>query len=212
MTFRHLAAASALTLALAGCGASGPVPASSAALDGALSARAAADAPFGVDPQTGEPLKISPDDAVGRATKKALAWQPDARLVAVAWGVAKFQTTSVCYHVFHSPKAGKLLKIESKLVSFWQNTEEITDKKFTWPAKVMGTLEKYPVSAEQVLAKVREAAGDKKPVSLLVLTKANPLVPPLWWVVAEKDKMVVDAKTGKVWLKFSFDVPNLPFF
>lgn len=210
MMIRRLALGALALVTLAGCGASGLVSAGSAQAPSALGARSAA-APLGVDPVTGEPLKISPDDAQARATKKALAWQPDARLVAVAWGVAKFQTTSVCYHVFHSPKAGKLLKVESKLVSFWQKTEEITDKKFTWPAKLMGTLETYPVSAEQVLEKVREATGSK-PVSLLVLTKANKLVPALWWVMAEEQKMVVDAKSGKVWLKFAFDVPVLPIF
>lgn len=156
---------------------------------------------------------VTPDQALGKARQKATAWQADARLVSVAWGVAKFQTTSIVFHLFHSPKAGKLFLVESKLVSFWQKTREISDKKFTLPALTLGTLGEYPVSAEDALATAKKHLGpdQQRPLAVLALVKPARVLPGVWVMQADTHKCLVHAKSGKVLAHLNWDIPALPF-
>lgn len=186
---------------LAGCAHSGAAP-TSVRPAGAVQA---ADA-------TSDFTDVNPDQAVEKATKKAREWQPDARLVGVFWGVAKFQTTSIIFHFFHSPKAGRVLQVETKLTTLWMGTKEITDRKVTWPAKLLGTLEQYPVTAKDVLEKSKSylPPNQDNPIAALVLWKPNRFTPAFWLVKADQEKLLFHAKSGKVLVHTDFDFPFVP--
>lgn len=193
---------SLLALALlAGCAHSGATP---TATQPAGAFRAAADEPPLTD--------VNPDQAAEKATKKAKEWQADARLIGVVWGVAKFQTTSVVFHFFYSGKAGRILQVQTKLTTWWMDTQEITDRKFTWPARLLGTLETYPITAKDVLEKAKTylPPGQDHPVAGLVLWKPNRFSPAFWLVKADQQKLLVHAKSGKVLVHTDFDFPIVP--
>lgn len=155
---------------------------------------------------------ITPEDALKKATQKAQQWNADARLVGVAWGVAKLELASVVYHLFYSPKAGKLFEVQSKLVSFWQDTREISDPHFCRPARFLDTLGAYPVDAHQALttAKTLLPADDQHPLAVLVEVKA-PHLPAVWAGKADQLKFLIDAQNGKVLVHITRDLPPLPF-
>jgi hypothetical protein len=195
---------SLLTLALlAGCAQAGMPTASSQA----AKSLQAAEAP--VEPDT----RVNPDDAQKRAVKKAQEWSADARLVGVGWAMAKFELTSVVFHVFQSNKQGKLLIVESKLVSFWQNTREISDKRLTLPARLLDTLDEKYISSEQALdaAKSYLKPGTDHPVAFLVLWKPNRFTPALWGIKVDEQKVLIHAASGKVLLHTDIGIPVWPF-
>lgn len=157
--------------------------------------------------------RITPEDALKRATDKAVAWHSDARLVGVAWGVAKFEVASVVEHLFHSPKAGKLFLVRTKVVSFWQDSHEITDERYTLPARLLDTLGTYHVDAQHALDAARTylPADDQHPIALVVEAKPTRLLPALWGVQADKETVLVDAQNGKVLIHTNRALPPLPF-
>ena len=162
------------------------------------------------DPQA---LKLHPDQALEKATKKAVEWQPDVRLIGVGWGVAKFQTTSIVWHTFYSKKANKIFIVESKLTTFFQKTRELSGHKFTIPARLMGTVPTVKVSGPEALEIARKhlPPDDKRPIAGLALIKPNRFAPPIWLIKAGDLKCVVHADSGKVLLKTDYDVPFMPF-
>lgn len=172
---------------------------------------AAAPAPLALAAQSQS--RVSPEKALERATGKALDWQADARLVSVAWAVAKFELTSVVFHLFHSPSAGRLFLVESKLVSFWQETREITDKKFTLPAKVFATLTPTNVEAKEALAAAKAflPPEQQRPIAVLALVKPVKFLPAVWAVKADAVKALIDANSGKVLVHTDRVFPLLPF-
>lgn len=193
---------SLLALALlAGCAHSGATP---TAVRPDAAVQAAAEEPALTD--------VNPDQALEKATKKAKEWQSDARLVGVFWGVAKFQTTSIVFHFFYSGKAGRVLQVQTKLTTWWQDTKEISDRKITWPARLLGTVETYPVTAKDVLEKAKTylPPGQDHPIAGLVLWKPNRFTPALWAVKADQQKLLIHAKSGKVLLHTGFDFPIIP--
>lgn len=202
---KRLAPALLALVLLAGCGQAGaPTAGARSAADlSALSEPSAPDAN----------LKVNPDGAQERAIKKAKEWSSDARLVGVGWAMAKFEISSIVYHVFQSNKAGKLLIVESKLVSFWQKTREISDKKITLPARLLDTLdEKYIEASKAVdVAKAYLPAGQDRPLALLVLWKPNRFTPAFYGVKADQEKVLIHAKSGKALLHTDFGIPLWPF-
>lgn len=156
---------------------------------------------------------ITPDEALARAAQKARAWQPDARLVAVAWAVAKFELTSVVYHLFQSPQADRLYVVQTKLVSVWQDGHEVSDPRYTLPARFLDTLGTYPTGAHAALATAKTylPADQAHPVSLLVEVKPARLLPAVWGVKADAVKALIDAETGQVLVHTTRDLPPLPF-
>jgi hypothetical protein len=193
-----------LTLALlAGCAQAGTP---TARQDGGLEAASL------LPPQAD--TKVNPDDARERAIKKAKEWSADARLVGEAWAMAKFELTSVVFHVFQSNKAGKLLIVESKMVNFWQKTREISDKKLTLPARLLDTLDEKYVSAEQAIEVAKgymKPGGDDHPVAFLVLWKPNRFSPAFYGVKAAEQKVLIHAKSGKALLHTDIGIPFWPF-
>lgn len=157
--------------------------------------------------------RVTPEDAQKKATKKALEWNADARLVGVAWAVAKLELASVVYHLFYSPKADKLFEVQSKLVSFWQDTREITDPRFCKPARFLDTLGSYPVDAHQALATAKTflPANDQHPLAVLIEAKPTRFLPPVWAGKASDLKFLIDANSGKVLVHTTKDLPPLPF-
>lgn len=188
---------------LTGCGQAGSPMAQPQALGAATAS--------GITPDT--PLTVNPDAAQERAIKKAKEWSSDARLVGAAWAMAKFELTSVVYHVFQSNKAGKLLVVESKLVSFWQKTHEISDKKLTLPARLLDTLDETYVPAAKAVDVARShlPAGHDRPLSLLVLWKPNRFLPALYGVKADEQKVLIHAKSGKSLINTDVSIPLWPF-
>lgn len=195
---------SLLTLALlAGCAQAGTPTANPNAAKSLQAAEAPADA--------GE--RVNPDDAQKRAIKKAQEWAADARLVGVGWAMAKFELTSVVYHVFQSNQQGKLLIVESKLVSFWQTTREISDKRITLPARLLDTLDESYISSEQALSAAKSylKPGTDHPIAFLVLWKPNRFTPAFWGIKADEQKLLIHAKSGKVLLHTDIGIPVWPF-
>lgn len=175
--------------------------------------RASAGALAMSEPDLDQPLKLNPDQALEKATKKAQEWQPDVRLVSVGWGVAKFQTTSLTWHTFYSKKANKLLVVESRLTSWIQKTRELSGLKFTVPARLAGTVGPTKVSGPEALAIAKQhlPPDQQRPVAALVLIKPNRFAPPVWMVRADDLKCVIHAESGKVLAKTDYDIPYLPF-
>lgn len=200
---KRLAPALLALVLLAGCGQAGAPTAGarSAAEVAALSETPDAD------------LKVNPAGAQDRAIKKAKEWSSDARLVGVGWAMAKFELSSIVYHVFQSNKAGKLLIVESKLVSFWQKTREISDKKITLPARLLDTLDETYIEAAKAVdvAKGYLPAGQDHPIALLVLWKPNRFTPAFYGVKADEQKVLIHAKSGKALLHTDFGIPAWPF-
>ena len=195
-----------LTMAvLAGCGQAAAPMADSRAAAGAA---ALSDAPA-----PDQALKVNPDAAQERAVKKAKEWAPDARLVGIGWAMAKFELSSIVYHVFQSNQVGKLLIVESKAVSFWQKTHEISDKKLTLPARLLDTLDENYISAKQAIevAKGYLPPDQKRPIALLVLWKPNRFSPAFYGVKADQQKVLIHAKSGKALLHTDFGIPLWPF-
>jgi hypothetical protein len=158
-------------------------------------------------------LMVNPDVAQERATKKAKEWASDSRLIGVGWALAKFELTSVVFHIFQSNKQGKLLIVESKLVSFWQKTREISDKKITWPARLLDTLDEDYVSAKDALeeAKRHLPEGQDRPVAFMVMWKPNRFLPALYGVKADQEKVLIHAKSGKTVVHTDISIPMWPF-
>jgi hypothetical protein len=157
--------------------------------------------------------RVTPEDAQKKATEKALRWNPDARLVGVAWAVAKLELASVVYHLYYSPKAGKLFEVQSKLVSFWQDTREVSDPHFCKPARYLDTLGSYPVDAHQALATAKTflPQNDQHPLAVLIEAKPTRFLPPVWAGKADQLKFLIDANNGKVLVHTTRDLPPLPF-
>ncbi|MDB5098797.1 MAG: hypothetical protein JWM80_3218 [Cyanobacteria bacterium RYN_339] len=157
--------------------------------------------------------RMSPEDALKKANDKAAKWNADARLVGVAWGVAKLELASVVYHLYFSPKADKLFEVQSKLVSFWQDTKEITDPHFCKPARYLDTLGVYQVTAHQALATAKTFLpdGNQHPIALLVEAKPTRFLPAMWGCKADQLKILIDAQNGKVLAHTTRDLPPLPF-
>lgn len=202
---KRLAPALLALALLAGCGQAG-VPTAGARSGADIAARSEAPAPDAN-------LKVNPDGAQDRAIKKAKEWAADARLVGVGWAMAKFELSSVVFHVFQSNKVGKLLIVESKLVSFWQKTREISDKKLTLPARLLDTLDEDYISAKQAVEKAKSylPPAQDHPIALLVLWKPNRFTPAFYGVKADQQKVLIHAKSGKALIHTDFGIPVWPF-
>jgi hypothetical protein len=157
--------------------------------------------------------KVTPEQALIKATAKARAWHPDARLVGTAWVVAKLELGSIVFHLFQSPSADSLFEVRTKLVSFWQDTAEVTDLKFTRPARLLETLVPTPTDAKRALeiAKTYLPANQQKPVATLIQARPTRFVPSLWGVQADQVLCLINAETGKVLAQTSIKLPALPF-
>ena len=160
-------------------------------------------------------VTVTPEDALAKATKKALAWQPDARPVATAWVVVKSELSSAVYHLFQSPKADKLYLVQTKLTSFWQDGYEVSDAYFCKPARYMATLGPTHTTAEQALAAAKAylPAPDQHPLALLIAAKPVAAAPALWAVKVDTVQCLINADNGQVLVHGGggSQLPPLPF-
>lgn len=190
-------------LVLAGCGRSAGVttasPRQAIALD-----RLAAELParqtlptMTLTPDGGD--RLTPEGAEGKARTRAAAWQPDAELRFVGWGVAKWELLSAVSHVFYSPKTKTVLAVNTALTTLLQGASAFDQAIIVNPAKILHPLGKYKVDGRRALAiATQELPGwSEKPLSLAILTRPTKLNLAVWSVVSSNGNMVlIDASTG----------------
>lgn len=155
--------------------------------------------------------RVNPDKAQEKAIERARAWRSDARLVAVNWAVAKWELTSMVFHLFHSPKGKDLLVVVSKQAIMLKQTQhELNDSRLEVAARALAPVGEVAVSARQALEIARAHEGGK-PFALLTLFKPARLMPPMWVGSANELKLLIHADTGKVIIKGDVNVPWVPF-
>lgn len=145
--------------------------------------------------------KLTPEQAEGKALRKAQEWRADAKLIGVVWAVPKLELSSVVYHIFRGGAADELCVVETKLTTWWQKSRLISDRKLALAAKAFAEVEHWPIDAKRALAiaKAQLPADHGKPIALLALGRAR-LAPPLWGVTADEAKVLIHAESGKVLL------------
>lgn len=208
--WKTLLVGAALTVA-AGCGQAGPTAATRAA-QGATAAKATADRPE-VAPKAEleavrlghDLLELTPEQAEAKARERAKAWQADAELRFVGWGVAKFELLSAVSHVFYSPKSGEVLVVASFLRDKWQKAYVYDHKVVVAPAKVLQPLASYKVDGHRALGLSKKYFWDRNPVSLVTLTHPTKLPFAFWGVVANQTVVLVHAETGQSLSPRGFD-------
>lgn len=210
--WKTLLVGAAVSLAT-GCGQPGQGPtapvraASGAAALQADRPEVAPKADLGLQRVQSDLVELTPEKAEEKARERAAAWQADAELRFVGWGVAKWELLSAVSHVFYSPASGELMVVNTFLRDKWQKAYVYDHKVVTAPAKILQPLDAYRVDGHQALklSKKYFSFWNKRPVSLVTLTHPEKLPFAFWGVVADKTVVLVHANTGQSLSPRGFD-------
>lgn len=203
-TVKKLLAGAAITLIAAGCAHSAPPAAvgPQAASVRTSSAERADIEPvkrlgrINIEDRT---IEITPEKAEDAARARATAWQADAELRFVGWGVLKWELLSAVSHVFYSPSADQVLVVKTFLRDKWQDADAYDHAIVTKPAEVLQPLTGYKIDGHRALKLARRhfSFWNKRPVSLVTLSHPPKLPFAFWGVVADATVVLVHANTGQ---------------
>lgn len=210
---KYMAAGLTAALLIGACGQNAPAPqvqksALTAQASQADRAEVRPSASLGMVRLDAPGLELTPEQAEGKARERATAWQADAQLRFVGWGVLKWELLSAVNHVFYSPSARQVLVVRTVLRDKWQSADAFDHVVVTKPAEVLQALTTdYNVDGSRALKLSRKyfAPWNKRPISLVTLTHPPKLKFAFWGVVADATVVLVHANTGQSLSPRGFD-------
>lgn len=145
-------------------------------------------------------LGLTPEKAAKKAFERARAWQPDAELRFVGWGVVKFKLLSGVSHVFYSPKAQEICVVSTALSDRWQKALVYDNPVVVKPLVAFSALPEAgtPIDGNRALKLVRNhfLAG-KHPITLMALFRPYKMPFAIWGAFGEMTPVAVLANTGQ---------------
>lgn len=152
-------------------------------------------------------LELTPEGAEEEARARASAWQADAELRFVGWGVLKFQLLSAVTHVFYSPSADEVLVVKTFLRDKWQDADAYDHQLVVKPASILQPLSRYNVTGARAMKLSRKYYPGffRRPISLVTLSHPKKLPFAFWGVIADRTVVLVHANTGQSLSPRGFD-------
>ena len=188
----------ALALALSACGQAPVTPSQAPASRLAAQSEADTVAPVRtLAPVKLDDTRLTPESVEAKARETAAAWQADAELRFVGWGVLKFELLSAVSHVFYSPSADEVLVVKTFMREKWQSGSVYDQAVVTKPAGVLQPLDAYKIGASRALKLARKHHFGWKTVSLVTLSQPQKLPFAFWGVIGNGTVVLVHANTGQ---------------